>query len=90
MAEQDIIKVRQKANVVVKSFLNKNAEGITDVTREGNEWKVRAEVVERKAVPDTQDIIATYEIKMTEDLVPIGYKRMRMRHRGDTAVEQEE
>jgi hypothetical protein len=70
--------------------LNKKAEGITSISREGEEWKVMVEVLERKAVPDTQDILSTYELKLSGDIDLIGYKRVGLRHRGDMVVEEQE
>lgn len=85
----DIKEICQKASVLIESILNKKVESITDVTKEDEEWKVLAEVLERKAIPDTQDILHTYELKLTSGLEFTGYRRIGMRHRGDM-VEAEE
>lgn len=85
----NIKEICQKASVLIESILNKKAESITGVTKEGEEWKVLVEVLERKAVPDTQDILDTYELKLTSALDFTGYKRVGMRHRGDMVVEEE-
>ncbi|VVB90666.1 Gas vesicle synthesis protein GvpO [uncultured archaeon] len=86
----DIKAICEEAPVLVESFLNKKPECITCVTKEGDEWKVQVEVMERKAVPDTQDILITYELKLTGDLEFTGYRRVGMRHRGDMIVEEKE
>jgi hypothetical protein len=79
-----------KAPALLESIFNKTAESVTSVAKEGDEWKVQMEVVERKAVPDTQDILITYELKLTQDMEFTGYKRVGMRHRGDMIIEEEE
>lgn len=86
----DIIEVAEKALTVIESLLNKTAEGIINVTKEGEEWKVLAEMLERKAVPDTQDILSIYELKLSGDLELTGYKRIGLRRRDDLRVEEEE
>ncbi len=78
-----------KAPVLIEGILNKKAECITCVTKEGEEWKVLVEVLERKAIPDTQDILNIYELKLTGDLEFTGYRRIGMRHRGDMVLEEE-
>ena len=80
----------QRAPALLESILNKKAESITSVAKDGEIWKVQIEVLERKAVPDTQDILNTYELKLTGDLEFTGYRRIGMRHRGDMIVEEEE
>lgn len=86
----DIIEVAEKALTVIESLLNKKAEGIISVTEEGEEWKVLAEMLERKAVPDTQDILSIYELKLSGNLELTGYKRISLRRRDDLRVEEEE
>ena len=87
--DTNIKEICQQASVHIESILNKKPESITGVTKEGEEWKVLAEVLERKAIPDTQDILSTYELKLTSDLDFTGYKRVGMRHRGEMVVEEE-
>lgn len=84
----DIKEIGRQAPVLIESLLNKKAEGITGVTREGEEWKVLIEVLERKSVPDTQDILSTYELKLTGGMDLTGYRRIGLRRRGDMAQEE--
>ena len=49
--------------------LNKDSEG----------WLAEVEVLERKSVPDTQDILGRYEMKFDEDGELLGYKRIMLR-----------
>jgi hypothetical protein len=79
----------QKATALLESILNKKAESITSVSKNDDVWRVLIEVLERKAIPDTQDILNTYELKLDNDMEFIEYKRIRMRHRGDMVDEEE-
>ncbi|MDW7731380.1 MAG: gas vesicle protein GvpO [Methanolobus sp.] len=89
MKEIGIKEVCQEASVLIESILNRKVESITGVTKEDEEWKVLAEVLERRAIPDTQDILNIYELKFTNDLKFTGYRRIGMRHRGDMVMEEE-
>jgi len=85
----NIVEICRKAPLLIESIVNKKAQGITSVTKEGEEWKVVIEVLERKAIPDTQDILNIYELKLTGAMELTGYKRIGMRHRGDMIQEEE-
>jgi hypothetical protein len=86
----NIGEICRKAGALIESIVNKKAEGITGVSKEGEEWKVVVEVLERRAIPDTQDILNIYELRLTGDMELTGYKRIGMRHRGDMVNEEEE
>jgi len=81
--------VCKTAITLLESILNKKAESITSISNDGNEWRVLIEVLERRSIPDTQDILNIYELKLTNDLEFTGYKRIRMRHRGDMIDEED-
>ncbi len=85
----DIKEISKTALSMTESLLNKKSEGITSVSGGDDGWKVNVEVLERKAVPDTQDILSTYELKLTSDGELTGYKRTGTRRRGDRVVEEE-
>ena len=89
MKIKEVKEVRDRASAQIGTLLNKKPEGIISVTKEDEEWKVKAEVLERKAVPDTQDILSTYELKLTEDLELKEYRRHGLRRRGSMIIEQE-
>lgn len=48
------------------------------------DWRVVVEVVERKAVPDTQDILGRYEVELDDSGEFVAYRRVNRLHRGDT------
>ncbi|MFC5972809.1 gas vesicle protein GvpO, halophile-type [Halomarina salina] len=47
-------------------------------------WIAVVEVVERKSIPDTQDILGRYEIDLDESGQFEAYRRIQRLHRGDT------
>lgn len=86
----DITDISRIALSLTENILNKKAEGITSLSKEEDGWSVHVEVLERKAVPDTQDILGKYELKLTGDGEITGYKRTSMRRRGDRVSEEQE
>ncbi|HIE31115.1 MAG TPA: gas vesicle protein [Methanosarcinales archaeon] len=82
--------IGEKALSQIESLLEKKVEGIISVTRESEDWRVLVEVLERRAVPDTQDILSIYELMLTDEGELTGYKRIGLRRRADMMVEEEE
>ena len=64
--ELDVLDVRERVSDVAESLLGQPFDGITSVERaEDGGWRALFEVVERSAVPDTQDIIGRYELHLS-------------------------
>jgi len=49
-------------------------------------WSVEVEVVEKKSIPDSQDILATYELTLDEDATVLDLARVGMRKRVDAVT----
>ena len=49
-------------------------------------WCVQVEVVEKKSLPDSQDILATYELSLDEEGNLLNFTRIGMRRRMDVAA----
>ena len=54
-------------------------------TEEG--WVVSLEALERKAIPDTMDVLGVYEVCMDSDCNLFRFERKRLRKRGQTEEE---
>jgi hypothetical protein len=46
-------------------------------------WSMRVELVEKKSVPDSLDILATYHVSLDEDGLVLDFTRVGMRRRMD-------
>ncbi len=89
MATKEIMDIGKQSLSILEKTLNKKPESVISVNREGKEWKVLAEVLERRAVPDTQDILGRYELRMDEKGEVLGYKQVLTKRRADLMVEEE-
>lgn len=83
MATETIMDIGIKARGVIEKLLDKKAESVISASKEDNEWKVLVEVLERRAVPDSQDLIGRYELRLDENKELLGYERIVLRRRTD-------
>jgi len=90
MGEKSTIEeVGDKALREIEHLLKKKAEGVMGISKEGENWTVQLEVLERKAVPDTQDILGMYEMKLDTDLNVTEYRRVGLRRRGEMVIQND-
>ncbi len=47
-------------------------------------WVVSLEALERKAIPDTMDVLGLYEVRLDSDGNLLGFARKKLRKRGET------
>jgi|GEM_PF-354967 hypothetical protein len=88
-SKPSLIQVVEIARTVAKNYMGKNPESIIDIEEKPKEWKVTIEVVERKAVPDSQDLLGRYDIRFDKNCELIGWKQKMIRKRSDKIVSSE-
>lgn len=89
MATKEIMDMGKQSLSILKETLNKKPESVISVSKEGEEWKILAEVLERRAVPNTQDILGRYEIRLDGKGELLGYKQVMTKRRADLIAEEE-
>lgn len=62
----------------------KEPEGITGLRRSDDGWIVVVDVLELHRVPETTDVLASYEVEIDEDGELLGYRRRDRFARGST------
>ena len=78
-----IMDINRRCVAAAESALNRKAESVVSMSKEAKGWKAVVEVLERKAVPDTQDLLGRYELTLNEDGELLGYKQVLVRRRQD-------
>ena len=53
------------------------AEGITGIRRNDDGWIVEVEVLEVERVPETSDVLASYEVEIDNDGEIVEFRRLR-------------
>ena len=80
--------------VAMPQLIQKAREQLTELTglelgstlsarKDDNVWRVQVEVIEKKSIPDSQDLLATYGLTMDKDANVVDFERLSMRKRGD-------
>ena len=78
--------IHECANSLADRLLKKKVEGVSGMRNEDEHWRVFVEVLERKAVPDTQDMLGVYELKLDSEGELVEYRRIELRRRSDRSV----
>jgi hypothetical protein len=52
-------------------------------------WRVMVELLEKASIPDSMDLLGTYEVLLDEEGEIVGFERKGLRKRGDTEKEEE-
>jgi len=60
---------------------------VVAISRSENGWVVSIEMIEKKSVPDSMDVLGCYEVSVDSDGNIRDFNRVRLRRRGDTAEE---
>jgi len=77
-----VTKARSELNALTKLDIS----SIIEAAKDGEEWLVTLEVIEKHSIPESMDILATYETRLTEEGNILRFKRTNMRKRIDTEV----
>ena len=83
MAEVEVTEVVERCLSKMERVLRKRTEGVVSLAREDEGWKAVVEVLERKATPDSMDLIGRYEVMLNEEGTPLGYNQVLIRRRQD-------
>lgn len=78
---------QDRAREAATALLDHDFEGVIEVSQAEDGWRTLVEVVERHAVPNTQDIIGRYEITLSETGETVGYELRERYQRGDAKEE---
>jgi hypothetical protein len=71
----------QAAREQVADVTGHDVESITGFHHNDDGWTVMVEVRELERVPNTMDLLATYEVTLSDDGVVQGFERRRRYHR---------
>lgn len=81
----DILEVRKLVETTASDLIGRELDGISEIRAEEDGWLVVVDLIERPAVPDSQDILGSYEIELGTGGSIQGYRRINRYRRSDTA-----
>jgi len=74
--------IAQRAAAQLASLTGKQVEGVTSFEKTENGWTVEIDVLELSRIPNTTDVLATYEVDVDRDGELEGYRRAHRYVRG--------
>lgn len=86
---EGLLSIRETVQSTAGQLVGHPFDGVSEISGVDDGWRAVVEVVERKAVPDTQDVIGRYRIDLDEDGTVEGYRRLDRYRRGDTTSFEE-
>ena len=78
-----LMDVIERAKEASQDVLNLGLPSVTGATKTDDGWRVTMELIERKAIPDTQDLLGVYEMLFNDEGHLMSYERIRIRRRMD-------
>lgn len=76
--------ISEKAKREIVALTGFKSPAVIGVNRDGKDWLVKVEVVEKLSIPEGFDVLGIYAVKMDAGGELLGYERERMRKRMET------
>ncbi len=83
----DVSELVNKLRTEFPPLINLQASSVVGVSRSDDGWVVSIEMIEKKSIPDSMDVLGCYEVKLDDGGEIRDFSRVRLRRRGDTAEE---
>jgi Gas vesicle synthesis protein GvpO len=71
------VQVARRAMHSLAELVGCPAEGITGIRRNDDGWIVEVEVLEVERIPETTDVLASYEVEIDKDGEIVEFRRLR-------------
>jgi len=88
MAKEEFNTIVKLAKESIKEMVNKKPLSVISIAKEGDKTIALVEVLEREAIPDTQNLIGKYKLTFGTGDKLLGYSRLSVRRKGDTGPEE--
>jgi hypothetical protein len=75
-----------KARELLRSLRGVDAESVSGITRTRNGWRVTLEVLELRRIPESTDVLASYEVELDGDGGFLSFEQGRRYHRAQAEV----
>jgi hypothetical protein len=82
----EFTEMANQARELLRSLRGVEAESVSGLTRTPNGWTVTLEVLELRRIPESTDVLASYEVELDGDGKLLGFERGRRYHRSQAEV----
>lgn len=80
--------IAQRAKEQLAELTGLKPDTVSALSKDEEGWHVTVDIIEMKYVPDTRDVLATYEALLDDEGNLLSYQRTKRYHRGEV-TEQE-
>lgn len=82
----EFTEMARQGREALRSLRGVEAESVSGLTRTPNGWTVTLEVLELRRIPESTDVLASYEVQLDGDGKLLGFERGRRYHRSQAEV----
>lgn len=82
------LEIARRARQALSELTGSEVVSISSLRQDADGWCVNVEIVELKRIPDSSDVLATYETFLDQDGNVISYRRIRRYNRGQIFEEE--
>lgn len=80
--------IAQRAKEQLAELTGHAADTVSGLLKDEDGWHVTVDMLEMKYVPDTGDVLATYEALLDDEGNLLSYQRTRRYRRGEVTMEE--
>lgn len=84
--EGGISKITTNARKELSTLTGLEPSSVVGVNKDSEVWIVTLEMIEKKSIPDSMDILGVYEVQLNTDGELLNFIRISLRKRGDITV----
>jgi hypothetical protein len=77
------LEINEKAYEIIREALHKEPDSISSVEKTEEGWCVEVEILEKKSIPETFDLLKIFEFFLDEDGKVQSFKLLKRKQRGD-------
>lgn len=79
----ELVEIQKKAWPEIKNLLKKEPEAISSIEKTKDGWIIQCDVLEKKSIPETYDLLKIFEVKLNNYGKITGFKQIKKIRRGD-------
>ncbi|GEM_PF-3477751 len=79
----NLLEIQEKVVPQIRKLLNKEPEGISLIEKNNEGWRVLCDVLDKKSIPETYDILKVFEFLTDKEAKITSFKLLKKIRRGD-------
>lgn len=83
--KQGLAFITRKAKEELAALTGLEPSTVLGAEKDGENWRVTVELIEKRSIPDSMDLLGHYEVHVDTDGQILNFTRLSLRKRGDTA-----